>query len=153
MPEQTQQPYSELASFGEELRREREIPGISRKGTAHATKTSKRFLAAVERTVPGRVFARGLSREYARYLGLNADEIVNRYNFAAAGDDRIEKSPHLERLTHPDVPPKKGIPPPYARVDRNVYVLLLIVAILAAATFVAMRHKRATAEAAGIPPC
>ena len=154
MPEPTQQPYSELASFGEELRREREIRGISLKEIADATKISKRFLEAIERndhrTLPAPVFTRGFIREYARYLGLNADEIVNRYNFAAAGDDRIEKSPHLERLTHPDIPPKKGIPPPYARVDRNVYILLLIIAILAAATFVAMRHKRATAEAAGI---
>jgi len=154
MPEPTQQPYSELASFGEELRREREIRGISLKEIADATKISKRFLEAIERndhrTLPAPVFTRGFIREYARYLGLNADEIVNRYNFAAAGDDRIEKSPHLERLTHPDVPPKKGIPPPYARVDRNVYVLLLIIAILAAATFVAMRHKRASAEAVKI---
>ncbi|PYQ51802.1 MAG: hypothetical protein DMF59_06705 [Acidobacteria bacterium] len=154
MPEQTQQPYSELASFGEELRREREIRGISLKEIADATKISKRFLEAIERndhrTLPAPVFTRGFIREYARYLGLNSDEIVNRYNFAAAGDDRIEKSPHLERLTHRDLPPKKGIPPPYARIDRNVYILLLIIAILAAATFVAMRHKKATAEAAKI---
>jgi cytoskeletal protein RodZ len=154
MPEPTQQPYSELASFGEELRREREIRGISLKEIADATKISKRFLEAIERndhkTLPAPVFTRGFIREYARYLGLNADEIVNRYNFAAAGDDRIEKSPHLERLTHREPPAKKGIPPPYARIDRNVYILLLIIAVLAVATFVAMRHKRATAEAAGI---
>ena len=154
MPEQTQQPYSELASFGEELRREREIRGISLKEIADATKISKRFLEAIERndhrTLPAPVFTRGFIREYARYLGLNADEIVNRYNFAAAGDDRIEKSPQLDRLAQREVPPKKGIPPPYARIDRNVYILLLIVAILAAASFVAMRHKRAASEAAKI---
>lgn len=154
MPEQTQQPYSELASFGEELRREREIRGISLKEIADATKISKRFLEAIERndhrTLPAPVFTRGFIREYSRYLGLNADETVNRYNFAAAGDDRIEKSPHLDRLAHRELPPKKGIPPPYARIDRNVYILLLIIAILAAATFVAMRHKRATAEAVKI---
>src|SRR6266852_6795707 len=155
MPDQEPTPpQSELASFGEELRREREIRGISLKEIADATKISKRFLEAIERndhrTLPAPVFTRGFIREYARYLGLNCDEIVNRYNFAAAGDDRIEKSPHLERLAHRDVPQKKGIPPPYARIDRNVYVLLLIVAILAAATFVAMRHKKANAEAAKI---
>jgi len=154
MPDQTQQPYSELASFGEELRREREIRGISLKEIADATKISKRFLEAIERndhrTLPAPVFTRGFIREYSRYLGLNCDEIVNRYNFAAAGDDRIEKSPHLERLAHREPPAKKGIPPPYARIDRNVYILLLIIAILAAATFVAMRHKRATNEAAKI---
>jgi transcriptional regulator with XRE-family HTH domain len=154
MPEPTPQPYSELASFGEELRREREIRGISLKEIADATKISKRFLDAIERndhrTLPAPVFTRGFIREYARYLGLNADEIVNRYNFAAAGDDRIEKSPHLERLAHREPPAKKGIPPPYARVDRNVYILLLIVAALGAATYIAVRHKRVTAEATRI---
>src|SRR2546421_1758853 len=109
MPEPTQQPYSELASFGEELRREREIRGISLKEIADATKISKRFLEAIEkndhRTLPAPVFTRGFVREYARYLGLNAEEIVNRYNFAAAGDDRIEKSTHLERLVQPQTPP------------------------------------------------
>src|SRR5437588_12931777 len=106
MPDQEPQPQiSELASLGEELRREREIRGISLKEIADATKISKRFLEAIERndhrTLPAPVFTRGFIREYARYLGLNCDEIVNRYNFAAAGDDRIEKSPHLDRPTHP----------------------------------------------------
>src|ERR1700740_1254200 len=102
MPEQDTQAHSELATFGEELRREREIRGISLKEIADATKVSKRFLEAIERndhrTLPAPVFTRGFVREYARYLGLNCDEIVNRYNFAAARDDRIEKSAHLERL-------------------------------------------------------
>ena len=154
MPEQEPQQYAELASFGEELRREREIRGISLKEIADATKISKRFLEAIERndhrTLPAPVFTRGFIREYARYLGLNCDEIVNRYNFAAAGDDRIEKSVHLERLAQRETPPKKGIPPPYARIDRNVYILLLIIAALGIATFLAIRHKRAIAEAAGI---
>ena len=154
MPEHDPQSYAELASFGEELKREREIRGISLKEIADATKISKRFLEAIERndhkTLPAPVFTRGFIREYARYLGLNCDEIVNRYNFAAAGDDRIEQSEHLERLAHRDPTPKKGIPPPYARVDRNVYVLLLIVAALAVATYLAVRHKRAIAEATGI---
>ena len=52
MPEQDPQPQpSELASFGEELRREREIRGISLKEIADATKISKRFLEAIERKV------------------------------------------------------------------------------------------------------
>lgn len=154
MPDPNPQPYSELATFGEELRREREIRGISLKEISDATKISKRFLEAIERnehrTLPAPVFTRGFVREYARYLGLNTEDIVNRYNYAAAGDDRIEKSAHLERLAQREAPPKKGIPPPYARVDRNVWILLLIVAVLGAATWIAVRHKRALAEAAKI---
>src|SRR4051794_6804289 len=156
MPDQEPQPQSsELASFGDELRREREIRGISLKEIADATKISKRFLDAIERndhkTLPAPVFTRGFVREYARYLGLNADEMVNRYNFAAVGDDRIEQSAHLDRLTTPQAPPvprkkaaPRGIPPPYARVDRNVYILLVVVIALAGVSYWALKHRRET---------
>jgi transcriptional regulator with XRE-family HTH domain len=154
MPDQEPQPQvSELASFGEELRREREIRGISLKEIADATKISKRFLDAIERndhkTLPAPVFTRGFVREYARYLGLNSEEMVNRYNFAAVGDDRIEQSAHLERLTTPQAPPPprkklppKGIPPAYARVDRNVYILIIVVIALAGVSYWALKHRR-----------
>jgi transcriptional regulator with XRE-family HTH domain len=154
MPDQEPTPnQSELASFGEELRREREIRGISLKEIADATKISKRFLEAIERndhkTLPAPVFTRGFVREYARYLGLSSEEMVNRYNFAAVGDDRIEQSAHLERLTTPQAPPvprKKappmGIPPAYARVDRNVYILIIVVVALAAVSYWALKHRR-----------
>jgi cytoskeleton protein RodZ len=154
MPDQEPTPIqSELASFGEELRREREIRGISLKEIADATKISKRFLEAIERndhkTLPAPVFTRGFVREYARYLGLSSEEMVNRYNFAAVGDDRIEQSSHLERLTTPQAPPaprKKappmGIPPAYARVDRNVYILIIVVVALAAVSYWALKHRR-----------
>ena len=153
MADESQQRYAELASFGEELRREREIRGISLKEISDATKISKRFLEAIERndhkTLPAPVFTRGFVREYARYLGLNSEDIVNRYNFAAAGDDRIEQSLHLERLTQPQTPTpsprdRKSIPPPYARIDRNVWILAVIVVALLGATWWALKHKRET---------
>ncbi len=148
-----QQRLSDLASFGEELRREREIRGISLKEIADATKISKRFLEAIERndhkTLPAPVFTRGFVREYARYLGLNAEEMVNRYNFAAVGDERIEQSSHLERLTTPQAPPlqrpkrqPKGIPSAFARVDRNVYILIIVVIALAGVSYWALKHRR-----------
>jgi cytoskeletal protein RodZ len=152
VPDPEPQPHSELASFGDELRREREIRAISLKEIADATKISKRFLDAIERndhkTLPAPVFTRGFVREYARYLGLNAEEMVNRYNYAAAGDDRIEKSAHLDRLTPkpsdaPLPPPKKkGIPSPLARVDTNIYVFILVTVALAAIIWWAVARKR-----------
>jgi cytoskeleton protein RodZ len=165
MPDPNPQQHSELASFGEELRREREIRGISLKEIADATKISRRFLEAIEhndhKTLPAPVFTRGFVREYARYLGLNAEEMVNRYNFAAAGDERIEKSNHLERLVHPEpvIAPKplkkSGIPPAYSRLaDRNIFATLLIIAALAGVTYWAVRTKRLRmdAPAAAAPP-
>lgn len=143
--------HSELASFGEELRREREIRGISLKEISDATKISKRFLEAIERndhrTLPAPVFTRGFVREYARYLGLNAEEMVTRYNYAAVGDDRIEQSSHLSQLVRPQANEPKGIP--RARIDRNVMLLLAIVIALSLVTWWALRFKRdARAEAA-----
>src|SRR5947207_12894985 len=160
MADQDPQPHSELATFGEELKREREIRGISLKEISDDTKISKRFLEALERndhkTLPAPVFTRGFVRQYARYLGLNAEEMVNRYNYAAAGDDRIEKSAHLERLVTPvtpEPPPRKGIPPAYARVDRNVYITFAIVIALALVGWWAFRLKqqRATEQADAHP--
>src|SRR5205085_224950 len=143
--------HSELASFGEELRREREIRGISLKEISDATKISKRFLEAIERndhrTLPAPVFTRGFVREYARYLGLSAEEMVTRYNYAAAGDDRIEQSEHLERLVRPITPAEpKSIP--RTRVDRNVVLLIVIVIALGLVTWWALRFKRDAREAA-----
>jgi cytoskeleton protein RodZ len=162
--------HSELATFGEELRREREIRGISLKEISDATKISKRFLEAIERndhkTLPAPVFTRGFVREYARYLGLNAEEMVTRYNYAASGDDRIEQSAHLHSLVQPQPPPRepKGIPPLYARIDRNIYLLIAIVVALSLVAWWALRFKRearaeaidavahsATASPAGMP--
>ncbi|HEU4887603.1 MAG TPA: helix-turn-helix domain-containing protein [Thermoanaerobaculia bacterium] len=162
MPDQEPQGQggaSELASFGEELRREREIRGISLKEIADATKISKRFLDALERndhrTLPAPVFTRGFVREYSRYVGLNAEEMVNRYNFAAANDDRIEKPPQVEKYPQtpvrdisPKPPRKRGIPPVYARIDRNLVAAAFIAIALAGVAWWAVQHRRADSESA-----
>jgi transcriptional regulator with XRE-family HTH domain len=144
---------TDLASFGEDLRREREIRGISLREIADATKISRRFLEAIERNdhraLPAPVFTRGFIREYARYVGLNAEEMVIRYNSAAAHDDRIEKPPEIQR--YPQAPPrdisprpapKRGIPPAYARVNLNLVAVALIVVALAGVVWWAVEHKR-----------
>jgi hypothetical protein len=166
MPEQESQGQSgqsELASFGEELRREREIRGISLKEIADATKISKRFLEAIERndhlTLPAPVFTRGFVREYARYVGLSSEEMVNRYNFAVAADDRIEKPPTIEKYPQtpvrdisPKPAPKRGIPSPFARINRNLFAVLFIMAALAAVAWWAVQQRQAEPDPIDIPP-
>jgi hypothetical protein len=92
-------------------------------------------------------------REYSRYVGLNAEEMVNRYNFAAANDDRIEKPPQVEK--YPQTPPrdispkpprKRGIPPVYARIDRNLVAAAFIAAALAAVAWWAVQNRRADSD-------
>jgi len=166
MPDQDSPPQggaSELASFGEELRREREIRGISLKEIADATKISKRFLDALERndhnTLPAPVFTRGFVREYARYVGLSAEDMVNRYNFAAAHDDRIEKPPQIEKYPvtpvrdiSPRPKPKRGIPPAYARVNRNAIAAVVIGLALAGVAWWAVQQKFVERETAADTP-
>ena len=72
-----------MASFGVELKRERELRGISLKEIAEATKISIRFLEALEQDkfemLPGGIFNRGFIRAYTRFIGVDGEEMVNAY--------------------------------------------------------------------------
>jgi cytoskeletal protein RodZ len=73
----------ETASFGDWLRRQREMREISLRDIADRTKISLRYLQAMEDDrfdlLPAPIFAKGFLREYARYVGLSPDEVVNHY--------------------------------------------------------------------------
>jgi cytoskeletal protein RodZ len=73
----------EGGSFGTWLRRQREVRQISLREVADRTKISLRYLEAMEEdrfdVLPAPVFAKGFLREYARYVGLSPDEVVNHY--------------------------------------------------------------------------
>ena len=66
--------------FGEHLRREREMRGISLEEIASATRIGTRFLEALETEqwgqLPGGVFNRGFVRAIAHHLGLNEEALV-----------------------------------------------------------------------------
>ncbi len=72
-----------MASFGQELKRERELRDISLKEISEATKISIRFLEALEQDnydiLPGGIFNRGFIRAYARFIGVDGEELVNAY--------------------------------------------------------------------------
>lgn len=72
-----------MTSIGEELKRERELRGISLKEIANATKINMRFLRALEEDqlnmLPGKFFTRSIIRTYAQYIGLEEDAALNKY--------------------------------------------------------------------------
>lgn len=94
-----------LAALGEELRRERELRGVSLREISDATKISMRYLEALENGdashLPAAVFVRGFVREYSRYLGLDADEMVDRY-VRTVGEVERHKAEQLRR-EHPEL--------------------------------------------------
>lgn len=79
----------EGGSFGSWLRQQREIRNINLREISDNTKIGMRYLEALEEdrfeVLPAPIFAKGFLREYAKYVGLDADEVVN---FYIAADQR-----------------------------------------------------------------
>jgi hypothetical protein len=79
--------------FGEHLRREREMRGVSLDEISAATRISTRFLEAIEKDqwdqLPGGVFNRGFIRSIARFLGLDEDSLVAEYALGTASDAHV----------------------------------------------------------------
>ena len=93
--------------FGEHLKREREMRGVSLEEISNATRIASRFLLAIENEqwdkLPGGVFNRGFVRAVARYLGLDEESTLAEYSLAA-GD---RQSVPIWTGTPPAVPPDR----------------------------------------------
>lgn len=91
---------AETVSFGTWLRRQRELREISLREIADVTKISIRYLEALEQdrfdVLPAPVFAKGFLREYARYVGLDPDEVVNSY-LTAQKEVEPDEEPEIRR--------------------------------------------------------
>ena|ERR1700720_2510931 len=73
-------------TFGERLKRERELREVSLKEVTNGTRIGPRFLEALENEqwekLPGGVFNRGFVRAIARYLGLDEENLLAEYDMA-----------------------------------------------------------------------
>jgi cytoskeleton protein RodZ len=76
-----------MGAFGDRLRREREMRGITLDEITESTKVSRRHLEALEGEhfdqLPGGVFNKGFVRAYARFLGIDEDRAVADYSAAS----------------------------------------------------------------------
>jgi cytoskeletal protein RodZ len=83
-----------MASFGEKLRRERELRGVSLREIADGTKISLRFLQALEdgrfEVLPGGLFPRAFVKQYASYLGLDVERTMADF-LVEAGEKPAER--------------------------------------------------------------
>jgi cytoskeletal protein RodZ len=104
-----------MASFGENLRRERELRGVALRDIAEATKIPSRFLQALEEgrvdVLPGGVFRRAFVREYAKFVGLDPDRLVAEFIYAH-GD------------AQPEMPVESRRPFPFGALAVAVVILL-----------------------------
>ena len=107
-------------TFGERLKRERELREVTIKEIASATRIAAKFLQALENEewekLPGGVFGRGFVRSVARYLGLSEENLLSDYD-QARGEASI---PPMQK-------PEERIPSPPKWVPAIAVVLLVAV--------------------------
>lgn len=72
-----------MSSFGDTLKRERELRQISLREISEATKINLRYLDALERNdfrhLPGGVFNKGFVRAYAQFIGIDPEAMATAY--------------------------------------------------------------------------
>jgi hypothetical protein len=104
-----------MASFGETLKRQRELREISLRQISEATKINIRYLEALEQNhfeiLPGGLFNKGFIRAYAAYVGLDGEAMVNSYLSELAAHDRgpVPAAGDPGRPHRPaDLPPRRA---------------------------------------------
>ena len=110
-------------TFGERLKRERELREVTLDEVSTATRIAPRFLEALENEqwnqLPGGVFGRGFVRSIARYLGLNEEDLLSEYDLARGENGNVAPQRPEERIPSPP----KWIPV----VAAIVFLCLLVV--------------------------
>ena len=83
-----------MASFGKNLKREREMRGIPLHEISASTKINLHFLQALEDEefdkLPGGVFNRGFIRAYSRHLGLDEQTFLGEYDLVLGRKEPFE---------------------------------------------------------------
>jgi len=95
-----------MGVFGDRLRREREMRGITLDEITESTKIARRHLEALEGEhfdqLPGGVFNKGFVRAYARFLGIDEDQAVADYSATANEQPEPEDKFPLEIHEEPN---------------------------------------------------
>ena len=118
-----------MGAFGDRLRREREMRGITLDEITESTKISRRHLEALEsehfEQLPGGVFNKGFVRAYARFLGIDEDQAVADYS--AASNEQPEPENKFPLEIHDE--PKRELNPRRSKVPL-VFALAALVGVL-----------------------
>lgn len=142
----------EGGSFGSWLRQQREIRNITLREISDNTKIGLRYLEALEEdrfeVLPAPIFAKGFLREYAKYVGLDPDEVVNFY-LTAEQRYRAERGDDVSGVmplpSSGVVPPARGLPLGWILLAAGVVALVLVVL----GVFWVVRRQRGPSSPAG----
>jgi len=137
-----------MGAFGDRLRREREMRGITLEEITESTKISRRHLEALEGEhfdqLPGGVFNKGFVRAYARFLGIDGDQAVADY--AAASHEQPEPEDKFPLEIHQE--PKRDLNPRRSHLPL-VFAIAALVGVLVGYAFYTKSRQHANESAAG----
>ena len=92
-------------TFGERLKRERELREVSLNELTKATRIGPHFLEALENErwekLPGGIFNRGFVRAIARYLGLDEENLLAEYDLAYGETTIPTPAPYENKIPRP----------------------------------------------------
>ena len=90
-----------MASFGEAMRRERETRGITLQSISRTTTIATHILEALEKEefdkLPGGFFNKGFVRSYARFLGMNEEQVLKEFVEVAGDPEQPLPDPSVSR--------------------------------------------------------
>lgn len=131
-----------MTGFGEKLRREREMRGVSLEEISESTKIGTRSLRALEEDdfdkLPGGIFNKGFVRAYSRFLGLDEEQTVADFEAAL-------KAYRLANNYVEELPVQEEPEPESSRAGWLVVSVLVFVAVAAVAGY--FLRVRRTAQA------
>jgi len=138
-------------TFGEHLKRERELREVSLDEVAKGTRIAERFLQALENEqwdrLPAGVFGRGFVRSIARYLGLSEENLLAEYDLAR-GESANPASPRPEER----IPsPPKWMPAATALAIAALVAALVLGGRYAWKAYQAHRAQKRSSAIVGLP--
>ncbi len=111
--------------FGESLRKERELRGMTLEEISQHTKVHTRFLEAIENddlsVLPAKAFAKGFLRSYARMVDLDEDLVVTNFEYC-----------HQAMQTNSGQEDVQRAATGHSRRRSRLYVLFFIILVLLA---------------------
>lgn len=126
---------------GQELKRERELRGISLKEISSATKIHIKFLQALEddrlEVMPSKFFTKAVLRSYAKFVGLEEDSVLNRY---------YEMSLLQSQAQQAEIPERKA--PPLVRKKGWMISVILVVPLILAIFFLQKKYIEESRDSA-----
>jgi cytoskeleton protein RodZ len=134
-------------SFGVSLKRERELRGISLAEIAKTTKISVRLLEAIEKDrfdiLPEGVFRKSFIKSYAKYLGMNEEQILHEYDLEVQPSTASQAAPEKPSVSFRDSP---------AGSRRALLLTFVILLVLLAVGFGFWYFTRASRKGEAAPP-